>query len=168
MVRLLKLALVLAMAATVVEFRPLFDWATGRPGPHLRLFNAIGACDTNGMETALTDGASPVALEDSGMLPLTYAACAANERIIRRLVALGADVNAPDSYGLTPLMWAAMQDRADIVEVLLAMGADPTRRDHHNYSAYRIAQARQANEALAVLSQDELGRVRNAANRREP
>jgi ankyrin repeat protein len=49
----------------------------------------------------------------------------ANADAVRKLIASGADVNAPEADGSTALLWAAYQSSPDIVSMLLAAGADP-------------------------------------------
>jgi ankyrin repeat protein len=44
---------------------------------------------------------------------------------VRKLIAAGSDVNAPDSDGTSPLLWAAHQAAPELVSVLLEAGADP-------------------------------------------
>src|SRR5689334_15605540 len=95
-VLLLKLTLVLAMASLLVGQRPLIDWIVDRPGPQVRLFNAIAASDTGAVDSALAEGAVPNDAGDSYMLPLNYAASIGRLEIIKRLLSSGADVNAVD------------------------------------------------------------------------
>ena len=52
---------------------------------------------------------------------LVAAAHAGDAAEIRRLIAAGADVNAPDPYGNTALIWAASRGDANIVQALLAV-----------------------------------------------
>ncbi|MBG0792246.1 ankyrin repeat domain-containing protein [Methylocystis sp. H62] len=51
-------------------------------------------------------------------------------RIVRQLVAMGADVEAVDSSGRTPLHIAAEADAVETVRLLLRQGAAPLRTDH--------------------------------------
>jgi ankyrin repeat protein len=44
---------------------------------------------------------------------------------VRKLIASGTDVNAPEADGTTPLLWAAYQSSPELVEMLLKAGADP-------------------------------------------
>jgi len=44
---------------------------------------------------------------------------------VRKLIAAGSDVNAPEADGTTPLLWAAHQNAPELVELLLDAGADP-------------------------------------------
>jgi hypothetical protein len=153
-VPLLKLTLVFAMILVVVEARPLFDWMCGRADADTRMFNAIGLRDMTALETALVDGASPVAMGCADMPPLVYAACIGNAPAARRLLASGADVNAPDWTGMTPLMWAATQERVELIDLLLRAGADPSRRDRTHRTALQMAMERGADRAVEALSCD--------------
>jgi len=58
---------------------------------------------------------------------LLEAIMARNVGEVRRLIAVGADVNTTDPDGATPLHYAAGIEHGDIVEALLGAGADPTR-----------------------------------------
>jgi len=57
----------------------------------------------------------------------TVAAAARDADIaeVRKLIAAGSDVNAPDPDGTSPLLWAAHQGDAELVSLLLEAKADP-------------------------------------------
>jgi ankyrin repeat protein len=57
---------------------------------------------------------------------------------VRRTIAAGARVNAPDLDGRLPLEWAAFWGRADNVVALLAAGADPRAQDADGRSALML------------------------------
>jgi ankyrin repeat protein len=57
---------------------------------------------------------------------------------IRRTIAAGARVNAPDLDGRLPLEWAAFWGRPDNVAALLAAGADPRTQDTGGRSALML------------------------------
>src|SRR5262245_33107201 len=44
---------------------------------------------------------------------------------VRKLIASGADVNAPEADSTTALLWAAYQSSPELVSMLLSAGADP-------------------------------------------
>ena len=44
---------------------------------------------------------------------------------VRKLIAAGADVNAPESDGSSALLWAAHQSSPEIIALLLKAGANP-------------------------------------------
>ncbi len=48
---------------------------------------------------------------------------------VRRLLALGADINAKETYGTTVLMWASLRGHLEVVKVLLEKGADINAKD---------------------------------------
>ena len=56
-------------------------------------------------------------------------------RIVRVLIAAGADVNARDARGRTALMWASYMGYRDVVDVLLAAGADVRIEDDRHWRA---------------------------------
>ncbi|KAL9131147.1 MAG: hypothetical protein Q9217_000848 [Psora testacea] len=59
---------------------------------------------------------------------LRIAVCSGREARIRRLLELGADINARDEGGMTALLWASEQDSPSIMKMLLDHGADPNVR----------------------------------------
>lgn len=70
-------------------------------------------------------------------------------RIVRVLIAAGADVNARDARGRTALMWASYMGYRDLVEVLLAAGADVRIEDDRDWRASDHAE--RANRNLLAL-----------------
>jgi ankyrin repeat protein len=57
------------------------------------------------------------------------AATAGNSRIIRKLLAFGADPNLADNRGVTALMEAAVHGSEESVRMLIAAGADLALKD---------------------------------------
>jgi ankyrin repeat protein len=74
-------------------------------------------------------------------MPPEYVAyeLAAPQKMVRDLIARGADINAADAEGKTPLMMAAMHDWPDVVKTLLAAGAAAKPRDGEGRSAIDYA-----------------------------
>lgn len=68
--------------------------------------------------------------------PKTYAA-----RIIHRLVAAGADINARDDLGQTPLHIAVTESFPSAIETLVNLGADVNARDKNDMSPIDAALA---------------------------
>ena len=60
---------------------------------------------------------------------LRIAVCSGRESRIRRLLELGADINAKDEGGMTALLWASQQGPPSIMKMLLDNGADPNVRN---------------------------------------
>ena len=65
---------------------------------------------------------------------LRIAVCSGREARIRRLLELGADINAKDEGGMTALLWASQQDSPPIMKLLLDNGADPNVRSDWGYT----------------------------------
>lgn len=76
------------------------------------------------VDAALAYGADPNHRDDSGYTPLFYAAQGNSPDCIRRLVAHGADVNAPTGSALPPpAKWHRDIGRSDIADVIQAFAA---------------------------------------------
>jgi ankyrin repeat protein len=71
--------------------------------------------------------------------------------VIARLVALGAEYNAPDLRGLTPLMRAARLGFSDAVGVLLTVGADEKIK-WNGKTAYELAAERGHKEVCETMT----------------
>jgi ankyrin repeat protein len=134
-----KLALVVAMGLPLFCEPGFPDWMTGRPGPDERLLAAISTDDLPAFDQALADGASPAFRSESDTVPLTDAAARGRLEMTRRLVAVGADMNACEGRGMTALMLAASRDHVEIVELLVRRGADLSCRDRSHRTALDIA-----------------------------
>ncbi len=61
--------------------------------------------------------------DDNGNTILTSAAQMCGPRIVTRLIAAGADMNAANGGGLTPLGMALIMHRTEVAEVLVTEGA---------------------------------------------
>ncbi|XP_076068761.1 uncharacterized protein LOC143041041 isoform X2 [Oratosquilla oratoria] len=60
----------------------------------------------------------------SGWTPLMIAASAGRELIVRKLIGLGANINAQNTGGHSPLQYAASKNHHEIVVMLVNNGAD--------------------------------------------
>jgi len=74
---------------------------------------------------ALTDARSP----NLNKTPLFYAVSYGRIKVVKHLIASGADVNAADRTGYTPLHVAAFRKQPEAAKLLLAAGADINARD---------------------------------------
>ncbi len=78
-----------------------------------------------------------------------------NEKLIKELIKLGADVNAQDEDGESPLMYAAsygMIDASSKAKLLLSLGADKSLKDKTGKTAYqRIKDEKTSSDELKVL-----------------
>lgn len=78
--------------------------------------------DHASVDVLLNAGFDANARTTMGTVPLHHTD---DPRIIKALVAAGANVNAVDNTGMSALMIATMADSRDVVHALLAAGADP-------------------------------------------
>lgn len=88
------------------------------------------------------------AIDREGWTPLHYAASGPDMRIVTRLVALGARIDARSPNGSTPLMMAAGYGDQRNALALLGLGADPALRNARGLSAADFAR-QTGHDALA-------------------
>jgi ankyrin repeat protein len=74
---------------------------------------------------ALIARGAPIDIRISGVTPLSVAASAGHLELCKKLIELGASVEAGSEHGKTPLCEAAAAGRADVCSLLLECGADP-------------------------------------------
>jgi ankyrin repeat protein len=99
------------------------------------LHYAAGLGLTTLVEILLTRGADPRAVNTFGATALHEIASGGGTapardqiRLVRRLIAAGAEVDATENGGRTPLWYAAACGKVEVAEVLLDAGADPSKR----------------------------------------
>lgn len=98
--------------------------------------------------TAITETAS------YNLSPFCFAIAKGDFETVKKLIDLGADVNAK-SRGLTPLMYAAKFNRTDIINLLLESGADKRVKDSRlKFTAYKFAEISNAKDAMKILGED--------------
>ena len=123
---LLEVGIVAAMVAIVwADPAPVTEWL-GADERDEQLLCSAWCSDDERFEDALARGASVGASDYSGSTPLHYAAMSGNVHLVRRLIEMGAEVDAENEGKLTPLMNAVANDHADVVEILLREGAAAT------------------------------------------
>ena len=71
---------------------------------------------------------------------------------VKKLIALGADVNAK-SNGMTPVMYAARYNRVDILQLLVKEGAELKWKSAKGLTAMDYAKQSNAQDAVAYLNQ---------------
>ena len=87
-----------------------------------------------------------------GLTPLHVAAWAGNMKMVQRLLAEGADVNAETNWGETPLHHAVYFGHTEVCELLLIAGAASTREDKMKRTPKSIAQAKEEKDILALIN----------------
>lgn len=115
--------------------------------------SALVAATIHGYDTIaemlLAAGASPnQAVFPEMKTPLMYAR---SNRLLRRLIDAGADVNYQDTRGYTPLMNAARNNRTESIITLLENGADISMKNNEGKTALDIANEEHSTDAAALL-----------------
>ncbi len=106
-------------------------------------------------EFLLDAGAAPNARNDEGITPLHLAVY---PEMVELLVNRGADINVRSNDGRTPLLvQAAEAEGIDAMEALLRLGADAKATDKRGQSALTIAQAREEQDKVDLLSEYGVG-----------
>ncbi|HEU4619354.1 MAG TPA: ankyrin repeat domain-containing protein [Gammaproteobacteria bacterium] len=82
---------------------------------------------------------------------------------VRKLLAEGADVNAPEADGTSALVWAAYQQSPELVSLLLKAGADPNAAN--NFDVTPLLQAARYGDAAIVKLLLDGGADRSKATR---
>lgn len=100
-------------------------------------YSAIRRDDFAALEKLLHSGALVNVKDSRGGTPLMYAAAVGSEGMMRRLIAVGADVNARNSFDATALMWSS--DSLPMVRLLVEHGADVNARSKQGHTPIRLA-----------------------------
>lgn len=99
------------------------------------LIGAMSACSSEGETAELVEvvgvlvdaGANLKRLDENRNTPLITAAQYCGDKVVSKLVAAGADVNATNGTGMTPVMIAIFSNRYEAAEALVAKGAKLTK-----------------------------------------
>jgi ankyrin repeat protein len=111
------------------------------------LMEGVRSGDLAVVDLLLEAGADVRPQTESGSTLLHFAANA-SEAVMRRMLALGPDVDAPDGRGMTPAMIAARHGRLELLRLLETAGADLTRADADGKTA--LDHARRAKEWAVI------------------
>ncbi len=102
---------------------------------------------------ALVEAGADLNAQDlTGATALMYAGQFDHDDIVTALIEAGADINATDNLGWTPLMRAVIGGNIEAVTALKDAGADMGAVDFFGRNATQIAQGRDLDEIIAVLS----------------
>ena len=69
---------------------------------------------------------------------------------VRKLIAAGSDVNAPEADGTSPLLWAAHQGSPELVALLVKAGADPNVAN--NFGVTPLLEASRYGDAATIAA----------------
>jgi uncharacterized protein len=107
----------------------------------VRVLEAIAMAVEAGAKGSLPDGLHPDEPNASGYGPLAMACRWGAERLVRELLAIGANPNkqSDSRYQSSPLMEATRDGNVEIGKMLLAAGADVNLRDRHGDHALNWA-----------------------------
>ncbi|THD66331.1 ankyrin repeat domain-containing protein [Robertkochia marina] len=115
----------------------------------------LAVTTTQAMNTTPETNEIPTAITESGsynLSPFCFAIAKGDIEMVKKLIDLGADVNAR-SRGMTPLMYAAKYNRVEIINLLLKNGADKDLKDSRlKITAIKYAELSNAKEAKKVLA----------------
>jgi ankyrin repeat protein len=118
-----------------------------------QLLEAIRRGDQRGVDRLLTDHPGAAREPGSGgITPLMQAALYRNAATVRRLLDMGAAVNARNDAGATALLWAV--DDLDTTRVLLDRGADPNVTSIDGRTPLAVAAARYGGSPIVKLLLD--------------
>jgi len=118
-----------------------------------RLLEALRRGDRADAERLLRERPAAAGAPGSGgTTPLMSAALYGDAASVRRLLELGADVNARNDAGATALMWAV--DDLDITRLLLDRGADPNARSVDGRTPVAVAAGRAGGADVVKLLLD--------------
>jgi ankyrin repeat protein len=97
--------------------------------------------DVTRVETLLSSGSDPNAIDDSGWTPLHFAARVSAPEVVKLLLKAGAAVDPRDSSGNTPLWRAVFNSRGEgeVIQLLRAAGADPYIDNNNGVSPLKLA-----------------------------
>lgn len=106
----------------------------------MSIWDACRDNDVEGVERYVRLGGDINAkMDDDGGTPLIYATWHENEQVVRRLVELGANVDAQDDCGYTALMYASCDGCFEIVRFLVLHKADIEKMDFDGKTAFMLA-----------------------------
>lgn len=94
---------------------------------------------------------SDTAIFQDGLNSFCKAIVQGDIETVRKLIALGEDVN-DKSLGMTPAILAARYNKAEILELLIAHGANLKIKSDKGYTAKKYAELSNATEALEVIN----------------
>ena len=105
------------------------------------LVRAAHTASLEAVQTLLTAGADPAAVNDDGITPLMAATDNDNPNVLQALLNLKdrVDIEMRDANGRTALMHAVRNERPDTIALLLEAGADPNVPDAGGVTALMIA-----------------------------
>ncbi|WP_276389818.1 ankyrin repeat domain-containing protein [Eudoraea chungangensis] len=113
----------------------------------LMVVSAVQAKDLNYSDTSTTVFTEVKAL---ALNSFCKAILQGDIETVKKLIDLGEDVNQK-SLGMTPAMFAARYNKAEILELLIENGANLKMKSDKGYTAKKIAELSNAQDALAVL-----------------
>lgn len=136
----------LTLASTLLL--PAIAWA----GPNEDLAKGMAQGKSVLVEQAILQGANPNYVTKTMRLPVIIWALRWNNfKLVKLLVAKGADVNVQDANGLTPVIIAVVMKQPSVLKFLIDKGADPKRNKYGEDSPLSMASSLGELESFKIL-----------------
>jgi ankyrin repeat protein len=146
--RTLSIGLALLATAHIVPIADAAAPQAGKLGPEL--FLAVGRRDLGAVNALLARGADPNARNFLQLTPLIYAALTGEPKIVERLLASGANLEAESPFG-TALTFAALGESRAVTRQLLDRGARADRRRPDGITLLMLAARNGHTEIVTTL-----------------
>jgi ankyrin repeat protein len=116
----------------------------------LALALGVSIGNLNATNSTATSAYNDILSQSVEISPLCRAVATGNTEEVKRLINNGVDVNAA-SNGMMPIHYAAKYNRVDMIKVLITAGSKIHEPDNLGYTALRLAEKSNADDAALFL-----------------